>query len=347
MAVDSHQKDLGATLRQAESEYAAVLRPGQPPPQQPEVGAGAASSHPSQPSSQRKPGREKNASKAQGREQRGRKRRPVDQEPRPVSGVAPAPRGPQAFPVVEAFLKQHSVQCQRVKMNTTFRSIIFGQQKKRQEPAGKPANASDSLPPWEQYFLVNDHFVRRGQFMHTVAWEAEGRQILAVVPHPARVDMDKLARAVQRPATSLKQRKLKDISKDTGLPIFVCPPFGHPKDKEGRDPVILVDSTVTELKRPLLFDCGSLGLCIPSAEFIRSTGAACVEGLGKAPSKEAAKEPSKEPATEPSKEPAKELAKTPATDAAMSAPEPAPEPAPAILQEPEVRCGGGEDATMA
>merc|ERR1712232_805715 len=140
---------------------------------------------------------------------------------------------------------------------------------------------SKDLPPWEQYFQFNNQFIRHGQFMHTVAWETEGRQILTVVPHPTRVDIDTVARAVQQPKASLKQRKLKDIAKDTGFPVFVCPPFGHPKDSEGRDPVLLVDSAITEFKRPLLFDCGSVGLSVPVSEFFRSTGAACIEGLGR------------------------------------------------------------------
>merc|ERR1712190_88871 len=129
-----------------------------------------------------------------------------------------------------------------------------------------------------------------------------------------RVSMSHLARAAQVPEQIIKQRKLKDIEKETGFPTFVCPPFGHPKDSEGREPVLLVGSTITEFKRPLLFDCGSVGLSVPVSEFFRSTGTACIEGLGK----------------------------NPALDTIMSAPEPAPEPAPAILQQPNVLCGGGD-----
>merc|ERR1711907_520909 len=109
---------------------------------------------------------------------------------------------------------------------------------------------------------TNSHFVRHGQFMHSVAFVADGRRILAVVPHPKRVSMEHLARAVQKPESALKQRKLKDIEKETGFPTFVCPPFGHPKDNEGQLPMLLVDSAITEQKRPMLLDCGTVGLSV-------------------------------------------------------------------------------------
>merc|ERR1711920_640629 len=101
-----------------------------------------------------------------------------------------------------------------------------------------------------------------------------------VIPHPTRVDLDAVAKAIQCPRGAIRQRKIKDISTDTGFPIFVCPPFGHPKDSQGRDPLLLVDSMITEFKKPLLFDCGSVGLSVPVSEFFKSTRAACVEGLG-------------------------------------------------------------------
>lgn len=128
---------------------------------------------------------------------------------------------------------------------------------------------------------VNAHFVKHGQFVHTVAWQAGDRRVLAVVPHLMRVDMERLGKAVGMPPASIKQRKLKDVEKETGFPTFVCPPFGHPRDAEGRLPLLLVDSSVTELKKPLLFDCGTVGLTLPVSELLRSTGAACVEGLAK------------------------------------------------------------------
>merc|ERR1712187_793371 len=86
--------------------------------------------------------------------------------------------------------------------------------------------------------------------------------------------------AVQKPKEAIKLRKLKDIADDTGFPVFVCPPLGHPKDSQGRDPLMLIDSTVMDGKRPLLFDCGSVGLSLTASEFLRSTGAVCIEGLG-------------------------------------------------------------------
>merc|ERR1719323_2358595 len=80
---------------------------------------------------------------------------------------------------------------------------------------GAAAVLGKELPPWEQYLQVNAQFTQQGHFMHTLSWEAEGRIILTVVPHPTRVDMDKLARAVWKPRGAVRQRKLKDIEKDT------------------------------------------------------------------------------------------------------------------------------------
>merc|ERR1712130_800608 len=104
-----------------------------------------------------------------------------------------------------------------------------------------------------------------------------------MVPHPLYVSQEKLAKAAQVPVDQIKMRKLKDISDETGFPVFVCPPFGHPKDKLGRDPLILIDSSVTDSKRPLLFDCGKVGLSMATSELVRSTGAACIDGLGYLP----------------------------------------------------------------
>merc|ERR1711920_312085 len=171
-----------------------------------------------------------------------------------------------------------------------------------------------TLPPWEQYLKINHLFVRHGHFMHTVAWEAEGRRILTVIPHPTRVDIDRLARAIQVPRVAIKQRKIKDISTETGFPIFVCPPFGHPKDSQGREPILLVDSMITEFKKPLLFDCGSVGISVPVTEFFRSTRAACIEGLGK---------------VEVSSQAAAKAAVETASVGSVGSPEPAPEPVPA------------------
>lgn len=233
------------------------------------------------------------------------------------------------MPEVENFLAKHRVRCQRYSIHRTIRSIIYTQQQKRkkaqqakkaeegeiklQSKDGKLGPDKD-LSPWDQYLKSNGGFTKHGHFMHTVAWQSNGRHILTVIPHPTRVDLEKVARAVQRPKETLKQRKLGDLAKQTGFPVFVCPPFGHPKDADGRDPILLVDSSVTELKRPLLFDCGTVGLCIPVSEFFRCTGAACIEGLGKvveadatikiAEKEEANREQSPRAALEPAPEPA-------------------------------------------
>jgi len=223
---------------------------------------------------------------APGHQCRSRKRRPVSQEPRPVLDAAPPPRRPEALPEVEAFLKEHHVRCQRFTVQRSFRSIIYGQQKKNRSQgaachaAAVPSGQKEPLP-WEQYLLVNGHFTGTGQLMHTVALEADGRRVLAVVPHPMWIDMECLARALQKPVTSIRKHKLKEIERITGFPTFVCPPFGHRKDAQGRLPLLLVDSTVTELKKPLLFDCGSVGLRLHVSEFLRSTRAACIEGLAR------------------------------------------------------------------
>merc|ERR1711972_511826 len=171
----------------------------------------------------------------------------------------------------------------------SYRRIQFAHtsKKSKPKPTGKDSESGvpdatqpeKQLSPWEEYFRVNSNFIRQGHFMHTVAWEAEGRRVLAVVPHPKRVSLDHLARATQ--VKQPKQRKLKDIEKETGFPTFVCPPFGHPKDVQDRAPLLLVDSSVMELKRPLLFDCGFVGLSVMPQEFVSIARASCVEGLAK------------------------------------------------------------------
>jgi len=375
-ASESQRKDedLRSALRRCEAEYTAVLLPGKADHAdmtsaelrkggRDSTGRGRQAT-PGR-SWQRRPARgrtppprnmtggDQQQQQQQQQQQRGKKRRPIEQEPRPVSGLEPAPRKVQALPEVEAFLAEHRVRCLRVSLKSSFRSIKFGQEKKkRQPPAGKLPKASANAdiakgnapdqqpdapmglkissvvgdmrvdpekeqPPWEKYLDANKHFAQMGQFMHTVAWEAGGRQILTVLPHPTRVDVDVLARAVQQPRKEIRQRKLKEIERQTGWPVFVCPPIGHPKDAEGRPPLLLVDSTAIEQKKPLLFDCGTVGLSIPASEFFRSTGAACIEGLGKIPPPGTFVKPAVLPC--------------PVSDAASLAPaspEPAPEPGP-------------------
>ncbi|CAE8583541.1 unnamed protein product [Polarella glacialis] len=303
--------DLRAALKRAEAEYASVLQPG-PPAAGPEAAGTEAAGAPRGRAMQRPrrvreatPGqgsgaRERTPATGSGRdattEQRGKKRRPLEQEPRAVSEAATAQRHVEALPEVEAFLKKHGVRCRRYILQRSFRAIVYGQQQAKKAAGAAAAAAMPSeappapaeLPPWEQYLQANSFFSKHGQFVHTVAWEVEGRRILTIVPHPARVDVDVLARALQKPVRAIRQRKLKEIEKETGFPVFVCPPFGHPEDAEGRPPVLLVDSAVTELKKPLLFDCGATGLCVPVSELLRSTGAACVENLAKAAPRAAA-----------------------------------------------------------
>lgn len=258
----------------------------------------------------------------------------MDQEPRPVQQTEAPRRRLQAIPPVEAFLKAHRVRCQKFTVLKTYRCIKFreqrlkkqakerGQREKEQgkiqvdkdkmdadsvaAPEADDATSKklplDGLPAWDQYIRLNHHFTRHGHFMHTVAWNVQGRKVLAVVQHPMYVDLEKVANALQVHRKDITQRKLKDIEAD-GFPVFVCPPLGHPKDSQGRDPVLLIDSRVNEFKKPLLFDCGSVGLSIPVAEFLRSTssmGTVVVDQLGYEPIKENSRPASvAEPAPEP------------------------------------------------
>lgn len=281
---------------------------------------------------------------------RGKKRRPVEQEPRAVSSAAPPQRKVQALPEVEAFLKEKKMRVQRFHVLKTFRSIMYKQQEMQKKgpakvktpkapkgkdapsaeeapkdegptpmeadapkveapkvdgtkvelaaeappadapikPAASPAEvaaeaAMAALPPWERYMRLNSHFTRHGQFMHTVAWEVDGRRVFSIVPHPQRTDLEVVARLVQKPIKAIRMRKLKDIAVETGFPVFVCPPFGHPRDSEGREPMLLIDSSVRELNRHMLFDCGSVGLSIQVSDFLRGTQAVCVDGLALPP----------------------------------------------------------------
>jgi len=298
-------EDLKAVLQKAEAEYAAI--PGlltgagqsQPPVQrgrQPHRGrAGGSGDAGSRQGSLGREQRGRGRTPPRGREAtqqpRGKKRRPVSQEPRPVSTAAPPPRKVQAFAQVEDFLKETGMRCQKFALQATFRAIKFGQQQKKKAEAKAPsalpqvngAASKPQLSPWEEYFRANNHFIRRGQFMAVVAWDVHGRRVLAIVPHEKWVSKHHLARAVQKPESAIVQCKLKDLEKETGFTTFVCPPIGHPKDKEGRLPLLLVDSTVTELKKPLLFDCGTVGLSIMPNEFVSLARATCVEGLAKDP----------------------------------------------------------------
>jgi len=219
---------------------------------------------------------------------------------------------------------------------------------------GCKSAASKEPAPWEQYMKVNSKFVKQGQFVQTVSWDAGGRRVLAVVPHPLFVDKERLAKAVQVPAKTVRMRKLKDMASETGWPLFVCTPFGHPKDAQGREPVLLMDSTLTEVKKPLLFDCGTVGLSVPVSEFLRSTHAACVEGLAQAKQQ-----------TGTSKAHAAEAAAAQDVDVdamgggatalptMVGSPEPAPEPAPVASPSsgealPDSRSlSGGVDLPMA
>eukprot|EP00928_Gymnodinium_smaydae_P079845 TRINITY_DN63681_c0_g1_i1.p1 TRINITY_DN63681_c0_g1~~TRINITY_DN63681_c0_g1_i1.p1 ORF type:complete len:624 (-),score=115.62 TRINITY_DN63681_c0_g1_i1:208-1803(-) len=302
-------EDLKSALRRAEAEYAALPLPGAPISARgrgqgrgrgrSQHSAGGVESSELQSIRRERSASSKDAAtgalprrqQPEGMQQRGKKRRPVEQEPRPVSNAAPPQRRVRAHPAVEGFLAQHRLRCQRVSVLRTFRGITFKMQAKKKAakaqqsapavvPPTEEETAMEGKPPWEQYLRLNSHFTRHGHFMHTVAWEVEGRRVLTVVPHPTRVDLEVLAKALQKPKESIRQRKLKDISVETGFPVFVCPPVGHPVDGEGRAPLLLVDGAVTEYTRPLLFDCGAVGLSMPASELLRATGASCIDGLG-------------------------------------------------------------------
>lgn len=289
--------DLSVALQRAEAEYAAI--PLSAPAQQPQEPRSLEGT-PFGPTPQ---GQHQRAGST-GAPARGKKRQPTEQEPRPVSSSAPAMRRVQALPEVEAFLKTNKVRCQRFALNRSFRTVLYAGKKvaskqkaeaasdtkENERPAATVASllaslptktAVQKLPPWDQYLHLNRHFAKRGQFMHTVVWMSGQRKILTLVPHPLRVDVEKVAKAAQVPVETVKQQRLADIAKDTGFPVFVTPPIGHPKDASGAEPLLLIDSSVMELQKPLLFDCGSVGLCLKACELIRSTKASCVEGLAR------------------------------------------------------------------
>ena len=155
----------------------------------------------------------------------------------------------------------------------------------------------EEASPWDAYMKANGNFISSGIFMQTVAWKVEGRRVLSVVPHPLMTDKEKVAKAVQKPLSLVQQCKLKDISQETGFPTFVCPPFGYPPDADGRPPMLLIDSSIIDQKRPLLFDCGTTGVALSVSEFLRSTRACCVEQLSVSRRMDGTASP--EPAPEP------------------------------------------------
>jgi len=275
--------DLRTMLQQAEAEYAAI--PGASQPQLHLQQASALRGRQPRRSNEKALAKQSQTPQLQ---ERGKKRRPVSQEPRPVSAVAPPPRKVLAYPQVEDFLKESGLRCQKFALQKSFRSINLASKKPKIKPHGETDETVEpkpvkKLPPWEEYFYANSNFIRQGQFMATVAFDAAGRRVLAVVPHAKRVSVEHMARAAQVTVGVLRQLKLKDIEKETGFPTFVCPPFGHPKDSQGRLPLLLVDSSISELKkgRPLLFDCGHVGLSVMPHEFVSIARAVCVEGLAK------------------------------------------------------------------
>eukprot|EP00927_Polykrikos_kofoidii_P060697 TRINITY_DN55622_c0_g1_i1.p1 TRINITY_DN55622_c0_g1~~TRINITY_DN55622_c0_g1_i1.p1 ORF type:complete len:667 (-),score=109.36 TRINITY_DN55622_c0_g1_i1:225-2225(-) len=346
-------EDLRSCLRKAEAEYAAVSLPVGVAQIAGSVGVKTmASSAASEPGSAATVGADdaRRTGVQRGRQQvrvqrgsqdrgssaqnhRGKKRRPVEQEPRAVSSVVSPVRRVEAFPAVEDFLKLHKVHCQRFHVLKSYRNIVFRAQSLSKAARLKAQSAPDAtdgvivgknkspapVSHWDQYLKMNRHFTRHGQFMHTVAWKGDGRCILAVVAHPTRCDLDVMARALKIPKGNIKRMKLQEMQDGTKFPVFVCPPFGHPKDDQGRDPVLLVDSKVTEAKKPLLFDCGTVGLSISASEFLRSTGAACVEGLGYMPEAQSVSQ--------------------------ATTPEPAPEPAPAAVLKTSSSDGNGGGVT--
>lgn len=358
-ASDTEPVDLKTSLKRAEAEYAAVLNPasGKAPAAMAKAAADRGRNQ-RVACKQREgtPGRPGGRDATPGRagQQRGKKRRPVEQEPRPVSEAAPPQRKAELLPEVEAFLKKHGVRYKRYVLQRSFRSIKYAQQEaaKTQAMAQKQSNAEkiqvENIKPveasknegesaWDQYMKVNKSFTSHGVFMQTVAWKVEGRRVLSVVPHPQMTDVEKVAKAVQKPVASVVQCKLKDISQETGFPVFVCPPFGYPPDADGRPPLLLVDSSVADLKKPLLFDCGLTGLCITVSEFLRSTRAACVENLAQPnPRRKVLNDPKPEGTARAAPSELGALTQlgdgkssmiSPASTGAAS-PEPAPEPAP-------------------
>eukprot|EP00434_Breviolum_minutum_P030230 symbB.v1.2.026737.t2/scaffold2694.1/size91562/13 len=336
-------EDLKTSLKRAEAEYAAVLHPlNKAPAAMAKASADRGRAQRVAEKREGTPGRFGGRDATPGRtgQQRGKKRRPVEQEPRPVSEASPPQRKAELFPEVEAFLKKHDVKCNRHVLQRSFRSIKYAQQEalktkamaqKQSEKIQEKGAKSEAEPAsaWDQYMKANKSFTSHGIFMQTVAWKVEGRRVLSVVTHPLMTDVEKVAKAVQKPIAAVQQCKLKDISQETGFPVFVCPPFGYPPDSDGQPPLLLVDSSIADLKKPLLFDCGATGLSLPVSEFLRSTRAICIENLAKAKvglNSQAIGLPANPPALSLSGD-VKNSIISPASNGAAS-PEPAPEPAP-------------------
>eukprot|EP00929_Paragymnodinium_shiwhaense_P095359 TRINITY_DN5644_c0_g1_i1.p1 TRINITY_DN5644_c0_g1~~TRINITY_DN5644_c0_g1_i1.p1 ORF type:complete len:645 (+),score=173.18 TRINITY_DN5644_c0_g1_i1:160-2094(+) len=322
--------DLRSMLQQAEAEYAAVPLAAMATPAVSSSGprrrANSVGSVGRGPNGRRQPGA------AEADKQRGKKRRPVDQEPRPVTDAAPAERRLQAIPCVEEFIKEQRIRCQRFNLSYTYRHLKWREEKQRktrkekqlpelkkekrmidqlmQKPkVGKEVERAkytqeelDAMDCWDQWVHLNHHFSRRGVFCHTVAFKAGDRRIDVIVPHPRHSDPDRIAKAAQVPRESLRRYKIGELQKD-GFPQFVNPPFGGKKDAQGRAPLLLVDSLLLELKRPLLFDVGSVGLAMMARELLRAAGGVSIEGLSfmpearsKLPGSPGQPEPAPEPA---------------------------------------------------
>lgn len=113
-------------------------------------------------------------------------------------------------------------------------------------------------------------------------WRCAGELVLVCVPRTStygKVDLDRLARAVQKPKEQIQMCKLKEVQKLTNFPLFVALPFGVPVEK-GKPPApVLADSQLLDLRpgTDLFFDCGTVGIRMRPEEFTRAVRPSYVE----------------------------------------------------------------------
>eukprot|EP00928_Gymnodinium_smaydae_P091217 TRINITY_DN74926_c0_g1_i1.p1 TRINITY_DN74926_c0_g1~~TRINITY_DN74926_c0_g1_i1.p1 ORF type:complete len:286 (-),score=36.64 TRINITY_DN74926_c0_g1_i1:319-1176(-) len=180
----------------------------------------------------------------------------------------------RCFPVVEAFLEAKSVECRKVKVVRSFLHIhreLSKAESSCKQKSTKQAPESEVVQAWESYLDANE-FRDGFQLIQSFLWRCGDEHVLACVPYPRRVNAARLAEALKSAVDLVTPCKLKEVQKITTLPMFVCLPFGLPREVGKSETQIVVDDSVRKLPAHIefVFDCGAVALVMKSSEFWRS-----------------------------------------------------------------------------
>eukprot|EP00400_MALV-I_sp_L67-5_P000732 gene732-139_t len=215
----------------------------------------------------------------------------------------------RAIGVLRNDAETNDIRIKVVKVDKAYGAMIHQRRKKEQvlksngEPV--PKYAVGSL--WTEWLKVNT-FPDEPQLVHCLMFKKVNAsdRFLICVPHPLMVDMGKVASALGLSVDDIKKVSVKECHGASGFPIFVCPPIGHEfslpvkermaleKKKKADESVaierepkdrlkLLLDSSLIDCGKQLLFDCGQSALIFNSCgELVRATKGVAVEGLASA-----------------------------------------------------------------